>query len=323
MSARFDRTAPDGGVKAMLRLETGRVYFEWQFFYTEPPRQELISIRLRDRRQETVLECIGLAAEEEPLRAILRQPHLWKGSRDPYLYTLEAVLADEGGDCIDRISSFIPLRSVEWREGRGFLLNGAPFELRTVEYAVPTQMSDAVCQGLVMDDMRRLLCLGANSIYIERGKGLTQPFLQLCDRLGLLVLTELSYLRNVNDFGRIRRLPVLRGKGEGTVLEQGGRLTAEFYRLRAAWSPEPFVHIVPESVIRQKNGSFCVTVYSSCHRIALYSDGELFEFMSGQGEFVFREVPARGPCVMLTAEGDGCSEAFSCHKLLRKKTTDG
>lgn len=322
MNSAFDRTAADGGVKTMLRLETGKIYFEWQFSFTEPPRQEYVHIRLRDRRQETVLECIGLAAEEEPLRAILRQPHLWRGSRDPYLYTLEAALTDGKGACIDKINRSLPLRSVEWREGRGFLLNGAPFELRTVEYTVPTRMSDAERQKIVMDDMNKLLCLGANSIYIERGKGLTQPFLQLCDRLGILILTDLSYLRNVNDFGRIGKVPVLRGEKGGMISEDGGRLTSEFYRLRAVWNPEPFVYIVPESVTRQKNGNFRVTVYSSCHRIALYSDGALFEYMSGQGEFVFREVPAKGPCVTLTAEGDGCSEAFSCHKLLLRMTTE-
>lgn len=61
-----------------------------------------------------------------------------------------------------------------------------------------------------------------------------------------------------------------------------------------------------------------MTCYSSCGRVALYTDGELFEFRKGDGEFVFQEVPARTPCIMLSAEGDGCSGALSVHKSFVK-----
>lgn len=316
----FDRTAPDGGVKTTIRLEEGRAMFEWQFFFAEEPGDGLVYVRLWDERREMALECVGLAAEDEPLRAILRQPHLWQGSRDPYLYTLEAVLTDRKGACLDRMTRPLPLRSEEWRASRGFLLNGAPFALRTVAYEHPTRVSCAKAQKVVMEDMQRLLSLGANSVYMEQGEGLTQPFLQLCDRLGIIVLTELSYLRSADDSAGTEPLPVLWGRKGGMIAGDGG-LSSEYYRLRAAWSREPFVYIAPESIKRQENGNFSVTVFSSCRRVALYSDGVLFEFKNGQGEFIFREVPAKGPCVMLTAEGEGCSEAFSCHKLFTKKTT--
>ena len=49
--------------------------------------------------------------------------------------------------------------------------------------------------------------------------------------------------------------------------------------------------------------------------MALYSDGVLFEFLSGQEEFIFQEVPAKGPCVMLSAEGEGSSMSLSFHKM--------
>lgn len=316
----FDRTAPDGGVKMTIRLEEGRAMFEWQFCFAEEPEGGLVYVRLWDGRREMALECVGLAAEEEPLRAVLRQPHLWQGGRDPYLYTMEAVLTDGEGGCLDRLTRSLPLRSMEWQAGRGFLLNGSAYALRTVSYEYPTHVSCAEAQKLAMDDMQRLLCLGANSIYTEQGKGLTLPFLQLCDRLGIIVLTDLSYLRSADDSGRTELPSLLRGRKGGMIAGDGG-LSSEYYRLRAAWSREPFVYIAPESIKRQENGNFSVTVFSSCRRVALYSDGALFEFKDGQGEFIFREVPAKGPCVMLTAEGEGCSEAFSCHKLFTKKTT--
>lgn len=323
MSLAFDRAAPDEGVGVSLRLETGKAYFEWQLHYTGTPRTETVHIWLRDGRQETVLECLGMAAEEEPLRAILLQPHLWNGVRDPYLYTLEVTLWDEKRACTDRICRPMPLRSVGQQVGKGFVLNGAPFDLRTVQYRMPEQVLTAEGQRLVMDDLQKLLSLGANSVYIEQGRGLTKPFLQLCDRLGILILTDMSCLQYNEEMGNFGCIPMLRGGKGSLILEENGRLAAEFYRYKARWNPEPFVYIVPESVKRQENGSFCATVYSSCHRIALYSDGRLFEFMSGQEKFVFQDIPAKGPCVMLTAEGDGCSGAFSIHKTFTKSSRNG
>lgn len=323
MSLAFDRAAPEEGVETILRLETGRAYFEWQLRCTGTPRAETVHLRLRDGRQETVLECLGMAAEEEPLRAILLQPHLWNGVKDPYLYSLEVNLWDENGTCIDRICRPMPLRRAELQFGKGFALNGVPFDLRTVQYRIPVQAQAAEGQRVIMEDLQKLLSLGANSVYIGQGGGLEKPFLQLCDRLGILILTDMSYLQYNEEMGNFRDMPMLRGGSGGLILEDSSRVTSEFYRYKARWNPEPFVYIVPESVKRQENGNFCATVYSSCQRIALYSDGHLFEFMSGQEEFVFQNIPAKGPCVMLTAEGDGCSGAFSVHKTFTKSSRIG
>ncbi len=323
MSLAFDRKAPGEGAGTQIRLETGRAYLEWKLCYTGTPRGETVHLWLRDGQQKTVLECLGMAAEEEPLRAMLLQPHLWSGVRDPYLYTLEVTLWDERGACIDRICRPLPLRSTGRQDGRGFVMNGSPFELRTVRYRMPAQARTAEGQRLFMEDLQKLLSLGANSIYIEQGRGLVKPFLQLCDRLGILILTSMSCLQYNEETGNLGDIPMLRG-GKGSLIQEGsGRLTSEFYRYKARWNPEPFVYIVPESVKRQDNGSFCATVYSSCPRIALYSDGRLFEFMNGQEKFAFRDIPAKGPCVMLAAEGDGCSGAFSVHKTFTKSSRNG
>ena len=322
MSLMFDREAADEGVETDLRLEVGRACFEWQFHYTGTPRAETVHIWLRNGLQETALECLGVAAEEEPLRAILLQPHLWNGVRDPYLYTLEVSLWDEEGNCTDRICRPIPLRMTGLQAGKGFVLNGVPFDLRTVQYGMPEQAQTAQWQRRFMEDLQKLLSLGANSVYIEQGRGLTKPFLQLCDRLGILILTDMSYLPYDEEMENFGGMPVLRG-GTGSLILEDNSLTSEFYRYKARWNQEPFVYIVPESVKRQEDGCYCAAVYSSCHRIALYSDGRLFEFMSGQEKFVFQDIPAKGPCVMLAAEGDGCSETSSVHKTFTKLSRIG
>lgn len=318
MGIEFDRTAAGGGVETCLRLETGRAYLEWRFHYTGEPRRESLSIRLKDARQETVMECLGLAAEEEALQGVLLQPRLWDGGREPYLYMLEATLWDGEGVCLDRWRRQLPLYRLERKGDRGVFLNGAPYVLKTVRYEQPENITETEQGELWEEDLRKLRMLGANSVFVERGKNL-KSFLEFCERKGILVLTDVSYLSCGTEKDIFDEIPVLRSghdRTEQALLGADGQPTSEFYRYRAKWGGEPFVYLVPESVRRQKNGTFCATVYSNCQRIALYSDGALFEFQRGQGEFYFREIPAKGPCVALSVEGDGCGEAFSVHKIL-------
>lgn len=320
MGIGFDRTAAGEGVETVLRLETGRAYLEWRFHYTGQPERESLSVRVKDARQETVMECFGLAAEEEALQGVLLQPRIWDGGREPYLYTLEAALWDSEGVCLDRCRRQLPLYRLEHRGDKGVYLNGAPCSLKIVRYEQPENMTEAEQRELAEEDLRKLRILGANSVFVERVKGL-EPFVRMCERKGFLVLTDMSYLKCGRECDGLDAVPVLRGGHGGTdhvLLGADGQETSEFYRYRAKWSREPFVYLVPESVSRQKNGNFCATVYSNCQRIALYSDGTLFEFQKGQGEFYFREIPAKGPCVALSVEGDGCGESFSVHKAFTK-----
>lgn len=101
--------------------------------------------------------------------------------------------------------------------------------------------------------------------------------------------------------------------------EQIGSL---FYQYKAKWSDELFVYIVPENISVLPSGNLKVTVYSNCSRVVLYSDGELFEFQSGKEEFIFQEVPAKGPCLMLSVEGDDCSMSLSVHKTFARSANN-
>lgn len=103
------------------------------------------------------------------------------------------------------------------------------------------------------------------------------------------------------------------------LLPDGAHPGPCFYRCLAEWSRKPFVHIVPESVRKMKSGNYTALCYSNCDKVALYSDGILFGFRSGEKEFYFQEIPAKSPCIMLAAEGDGCSEALSVHKSFVKQ----
>lgn len=302
---KFDRKAPGQGVDAVCSLESGRATIEWKFYFRkEEPKSTgyLLTLVMRDKEGETVLLCMQEAEEEEALVSVVLHPYQWN-CQTPYLYDVEAVLQDAEGKETDTLRRQLPLREICFHPRRGWLLNGAEFVLKAVEYTAPQCASQAEKQRLVLEDLNRLKKMGANCIH-------TDPSLwKLCDRLGLLVWDQ--------DMAAVEKeVPCRAGEGEGRLsLRQESSL---FYRYKAKWSDEPFVYIAPDSISVLPSGNLKVAVYSNCCRVVLYSDGVLFEFQWGNGEFIFQEVPAKGPCITLSAEGDDCSMSLSLHKTFHK-----
>lgn len=307
---KFDRNAPGQGVDAVCRLERGRVMIEWSFSFLREEWENgdsTLTLTLWDREGETTLLCVQEAEEEELLVSVILHPHLWN-CQTPYLYTVEAVLQDPEGKETDSLRRQLPLREVCFHPRRGWLLNGEEFVLKAVEYTVPQHASQAGKQRLVLEDLRFLKKMGANCIH-------TEPSLwKLCDKLGFLI-----WDKNMAAVGE--ELPCLTGEGDGRLsLKQ---ISSLFYQYKAKWSDEPFVYIAPDGIAVLPSGNLKVVVYSNCCRVVLYSDGILFEFQSGNGEFVFQEVPAKGPCIMLSAEGDNCSMSLSLHKTFNRLLGSG
>lgn len=298
-----------------------------------------IHLRLADRSGGVVLECMQELWEEEPLRAVLLQPRLWNGIQDPYLYRLEVCLKDGRGQSLDCVSRQLPLCVWESREICGgvreeIFLNGESFQTKAVRYVLPrigkyasseAAVFSASDRQRVREDMQNLVKLGANCVYLEGDGEADREFLQVCDTLGLAVCGKTSQIKihNVDKVPWFRSdvdCPELSEKitGNGLFSPETGAPTSLYYKYKARWSPEPFVYIVPESIQRLNSGNYTVTCYSNCNRVALYSDGILFEFQRGEESFVFWEVPAQTPCIMLSAEGEGCSQSFSVHKTFTK-----
>lgn len=335
-------------MEAICRLENGKAYVEWKIrlaFQGDDRDEErwgtegwYARISLTDTRECRVAECECLVGDEEPLESILLQPGLWRGTGDPHLYHMEAILLDGSGHSRDRVCRRLPLRSLDFTD-RGIFLNGEPLDIHAVRYRLPdfgeAERTEGLCmQKELADDLKLLLKLGANSICVDSGfdrKGVYGScLLRICDDLGFLVFRQAEngtgYIwaqdegsGKAEPFCLPGDIPSFCGEGESLVLSDGRWPTALYYRYLARWGREPFVHILPESVERMDSGNYMAICYSNCSRVALYSDGALFEFQSGNGMFPFREIPAKSPCIRLTAEGEGCSESLSIHKTLVRR----
>lgn len=346
---RFDRTAAGEGVEAQCRLENGKALLKWQFHFESDGfgQDSYVRLRLTDREERLVLECLQQTGEEEPLESVLLHPRLWRGVEEPYLYRLEAELISRTGEKTDKYVRDFPLYTLTHAPGKGLLLNGELFCPRTVRCRLPEaaqareksvaaagkrnhraqERSGKAARELqeLLRDLQLARRAGANGIFAEGAAD--RGFYGLCERMGFLVwnrerpgsalsLPEGGAGAFPEDGGAA---PLLRGDA-GSLLKPDGTPSSLFYRYRAKWSKSPFVYIVPESIRCGGNGNFSVSVYSSCKKVALYADGVLHAFLSGGEEFVFREIAPTGPCLTLTAEAEECAQSLSVHRSFTKSS---
>lgn len=314
---RINGKIPGADVTVLCTMENGKALLEW-----ETDWEGRMDIFLKDARGNVVLECHKMWGEDEPLRAVLLKPVLWTGVENPYLYTLEIIFMDRQGRVMDTVTVPFPLRSLTRQvnpvtEEENILLNGEKFVSKAVRYrvddgseSVGTSSKKQTVVGLqqrIMEDMRLLADMGANSICFE-DEECPPPLLRLCDRIGLLAA-------GVRETGMwvSGQVPLFCG-GENALLTSDRKATENYYRYKARWSSTPFVHLSSESLKRQENGNYKIICYSNCKKVALYVDGKFFEMQRGQEIFTFEEIPVKCPGIVFSAEGEGCSMSLSLHR---------
>lgn len=323
---RFDRAAPGEGMIIYSRIENGKAYLEFQFFLKtrDGVSDYLTDIRVYDMSGRLALEMRYPLHEEELAKGMILHPHLWKGVSDPYLYSVTVILVDKEDIEIplDRLERQLPLRKLEEIPKKGWFLNGEQFLARTVKYeltgrfeswkasqdseAKEGQLLRSDCeegnvrayrQEHIRRDLRSLKEMGANVVCLDWSEH-DEEFTVLCDEIGLLVW-----------YGEMQKaIPRLK-----ELLVEQGVFSDLYYYYKGCWTGEPFVYIVGNSLKRQKNGNFALTVYSNQKRIALYVEGVLFEFQAGPPEFVFEEIPAKKYPLQLTAEAGECRTSLTAY----------
>jgi beta-galactosidase/beta-glucuronidase len=130
---------------------------------------------------------IGLESGELVMN---RDRVLWS-PRYPNLIDAELVLLD-GGEVVDRVGSYVGLRSAAVANGR-FLLNGRPYYPRLVleQGYWPESLLAAPSADALRREVELVKKLGFNGVRIHQ-KVEDPRFLYWCDRLGLLVWGEMA-----------------------------------------------------------------------------------------------------------------------------------
>jgi beta-galactosidase len=116
-------------------------------------------------------------------------PRLWD-LEDPALYRAEVTLLSDGGEVLDRQVERFGLRDARFEADTGFWLNGRNIKLKGVAiHADGGAFGMAVPLAVYERRLRGLKALGVNAIRTAHHP-FSPEFLDLCDRLGLVVMDE-------------------------------------------------------------------------------------------------------------------------------------
>jgi beta-galactosidase len=123
----------------------------------------------------------------------IKQPHLWNGKADPYLYTVNISLI-RNGQVIDQVTQSLGFRTYRVDADKGFVLNGKYLDLHGVGFHEDVEgKASAVDSSDLNKDMELIKEIGATAVrltHYPHGK----YFYDLCDRNGLVVWSEIPFV---------------------------------------------------------------------------------------------------------------------------------
>jgi beta-galactosidase len=139
-------------------------------------------------RSETPISLAPGQKTEVEQRLEVASPRLWS-VESPTLYMLRTELLD-GRQAVDAVVTPFGIRTTAWDKDRGFLLNGRPVKLNGVNlHHDGGGVGAAVPERIWESRLLMLKAMGANAIRTSHNPPAPE-FLDLCDRLGFLVMAE-------------------------------------------------------------------------------------------------------------------------------------
>ena len=147
-----------------------------------------VAYALLDPNGNAVAEGGVPADDRVALTLPVFDPLLWS-PESPALYAFSCEVKD-GERTIDRFSASVGLRTVEWTSDAGMYLNGKPYSVKGIcGHQDHGGVGAAVTPAIMEYRIRRLKELGINA-YRCAHHAVPGYFLEICDRLGMLVMVE-------------------------------------------------------------------------------------------------------------------------------------
>ncbi len=152
-----------------------------------------IAVEIFDAEGNTAAIGTAEAAEHTTLRLDVKEPHLWHGVEDPYLYTAKATLL-QGEETLDQVTVTFGYRSFHVCPNTGFWLNGRSFPLRGVcRHQDRKDMGWAISKKEHLEDAEIIREVGANTVRLAHYQH-DQYFYHLCDKMGFVVWAEIPMI---------------------------------------------------------------------------------------------------------------------------------
>lgn len=161
-----------------------------EVFVTNKTDAQQIRYTIKDVEGNVVAET---TCADTAVSFTLENVHLWNGRKDPYLYTAEAVLEENGTD-LDNVSARFGCRTFRIDPENGFILNGQEYPLRGVSrHQDRWGIGNALLPEHHEEDMDLICELGATTIRLAHYQH-DQYFYDLCDERGMVVWAEIPYI---------------------------------------------------------------------------------------------------------------------------------
>lgn len=155
-----------------------------------------VSIELLDAAGNTVATGKG-----SDITLTIFNAHLWKGVKDPYLYSCKARLV-VNGTVEDETTTRFGVRSFKVDPKKGFFLNGKSYPLHGVSrHQDRKSLGNAITHEMHDEDMALIKEIGANTIRLAHYQH-DQYFYDLCDEVGMVVWAEIPYISEHMPNGR-------------------------------------------------------------------------------------------------------------------------
>lgn len=169
-----------------------------EVFVTNRTDAQQIRYTIKDAEGNVVAET---TCADTAVSFTLENVHLWNGRKDPYLYTAEAVLEENGTD-LDNVSARFGCRTFRIDPENGFILNGKEYPLRGVSrHQDRWGIGNALLPEHHEEDMDLICELGATTIRLAHYQH-DQYFYDLCDERGVVVWAEIPYISTHMPKGR-------------------------------------------------------------------------------------------------------------------------
>ena len=157
-----------------------------------------IKVDLKDAEGNVVGSATTEASEHAHVLINVKNPHLWNGMEDPYLYTCEAKIY-RGVDFLklaplDAVTINYGYRSFHVNPDNGFHLNGKSVPLHGVaRHQDRLDKGWAISKADHEEDIALIKELGANTIRLAHYQH-DQYFYDLCDKTGFVLWAEIPFI---------------------------------------------------------------------------------------------------------------------------------
>ena len=163
-----------------------------QTYVTNKKDGQEVHVVLKDAEGLVVAEGTSTS---DALELEIKNVHRWHGRKDPYLYTCEAELVEDG-KVLDAVSSRFGCRTFEVHPENGFILNGEEYPLRGVSrHQDRIGCGNALSKEHHDEDMELICEVGATTIRLAHYQH-DQYVYDLCDEKGMVVWAEIPYISN-------------------------------------------------------------------------------------------------------------------------------